>query len=221
MKLVLAAALAACLALALPARVQADDLPLSSPPPPMTAQGDALYARMLAVNSSVKTIEANVELRVAFRSFPFIKHSLEGSYYYKRPDKQVVVFDTVPALAKEFKKVYPNVDPPSAWKRLYTFGVVSDENGVTTFRLVPIVNSRIESLDVKVDDATATVSGYTWTYKDGGYVTFDQTVASVDGAYVVTEQTGRVELPAYKVDTSAAFSNYKINVALQDSLFKE
>ena len=176
---------------------------------------------MLLVNSSVKTIEASVKLNIAFRSFPFIRHTLAGNYYFKQPDKQVVVFDTVPFLAKEFKKVYPNVEPPSHWKKLYTFGVVSDESGTTTFRLVPIVNSRIEHLDVKVNDANATIGGYTWTYKDGGYVAFDQDVSSVEGAFVVVHQTGKVELPSYKADANADFTNYRINGAIADSVFQD
>jgi hypothetical protein len=204
-----------------PLGAAADDVPLSAPPPPMTQSGSALYARMAALNASVRTMQADVHLDVALKSFPFIKHSLDGNYYYKQPDKQAVVFDTVPVLAKEFRKVYPRVEPPAYWNKIYTFGVAAEDGKTTTFRLVPIKNGRVEHLDVKVDDATATIANYTWTYKDGGSVAVDQTMAVVSGAYVVTAQTGRVDLPAYKAETSAEYRNYKLNVALADKLFEQ
>jgi outer membrane lipoprotein-sorting protein len=139
--------------------------------------------------------------------------------YYKQPDKQAVVFDNVPALASQFQKVYPRVESPSRWAAIYSVAILGDENGTTTFRLVPRKNGRVDHLDVKVDDASATIRSYTWTYKDGGYITFDQTFTTVDGNYLVKSQTGHVEIPAYKADVASAFSNYKLNVAINDSVF--
>jgi hypothetical protein len=37
----------------------------------------------------------------------------------------------------------------------------------------------------------------------------------------VQRQTGHVDLPAYKADVTSAFSDYKLNVAIQDSVFQE
>jgi outer membrane lipoprotein-sorting protein len=188
--------------------------------PPVSA-GNALLKRMTDLNAGLHSYKAAVHLDVTLKTFPFLSPSIEGSVYYKQPDKEAVVFDTVPALASQFKKVYPKIDPPGRWLELYDVAVLGDQSGTTTFRLVPKKNSRVEHLDVQVDDATATVKSYMWTYKDGGYVTFDQTYKNVAGNYLVDKQTGHVELPSYRADVTSAFSNYQLNVTVADSVFAD
>ncbi|MBD5657643.1 MAG: hypothetical protein IAI50_21075 [Candidatus Eremiobacteraeota bacterium] len=201
---------------------------LSAPPGRATAapvaldpQGNVLFRRMVALNAALRTYKADVHLDVALKTFPFISPSLDGNVYYQKPDNEAVVFDTVPALASQFKKVYPKVDPPGRWLARYDVAVLDDSAGKTTFRLVPKVNGRVEHLDVKADDSTATIVSYTWTYKDGGYVTFDQSYTSIDGNYLVQKQTGHVELPSYKADVTSNFTNYKLNVSVDGSVFEE
>ena len=212
--------LAAFAALAL-ALVAAPSLAAGPTAPAPLDANNALYRRMVALNGDVESYKADVHLDVALKTFPFISPSLDGNIYYKKPDKQAVVFDTVPALASQFKKVYPRVDPPGRWTALYDVAVLGDAGGTTVFRLVPKKNGRVEHLDVKVDDASATIRSYTWTYKDGGYVTFDQTYKTQNGDYLVDKQSGHVELPSYKADVVSNFSNYKLNVAVEDSVFAE
>ena len=183
--------------------------------------GNELLKRMTALNANLHTYKASVHLDVALKTFPYLSPSIDGAVYYEAPDKEAVVFDTVPALASQFKKVYPKVDPPADWLALYDVAVLGDQSGTTAFRLVPKKNGRVEHLDVRVDDTTATIKSYTWTYKDGGYVTFDQTYETVAGNYLVDKQTGHVELPSYKADVTSAFSNYRLNVAIEDSIFDQ
>jgi hypothetical protein len=38
---------------------------------------------------------------------------------------------------------------------------------------------------------------------------------------LVDKARGNVDLPAYKAEVSSAFSNYKLNVAIADSVFVE
>jgi outer membrane lipoprotein-sorting protein len=184
-------------------------------------QTSALYKRMLALNGTLQSYQATVRVDVALRTFPYLSPSLEGSVYFKRPDKQAVVFDTVPALASQFKKVYPKIDPPANWPALYDVTQLGDADGETTFHLVPKKGGRVAHLDVKVDDANATIKRYTWTYTDGGYVTFDQEFTSIDGNFLVDKQSGHVDLPAYKADVESNFTNYKLNVAIEDSVFED
>jgi outer membrane lipoprotein-sorting protein len=190
-------------------------------PVPLDMQNSALFKRMVALNASLQTYKATVHLDVALKSFPYISPSLDGVAYYKKPDRNAVVFDTVPALASQFKKVYPKIDPPSDWNATYDVYVMGDTAGSTTFRLVPKKNGRVDHLDVKANDANGTITDYTWTYKDGGFVTFDQSYKSQNGNLLVDKQTGHVELPSYRADVSSQFSNYQLNVAVADSVFEE
>ncbi len=194
---------------------------IAAAPGATQAVNNALYKRLVALNPNVNSYEADVHLDIALKTFPFISPSLDGNVYYKRPDKEAVVFKTVPALAAQFKKVYPRIDPPAQWASLYNVSLLGDTNGATTFRLVAKKIGRVERLDVKVDDATATPRSYTWTYKDGGFVTFNQSYTLEDGAYLVQKQSGHVELPSYKADVVSNFSNYRLNVAVADSVFEE
>jgi outer membrane lipoprotein-sorting protein len=205
-----AAALGLCTALAALSPSRAD-----APP------GGDLFKRMIGINAKLKSYSGTVHMDAKLKTFPFISTSLDGNVYFKQPDRQAVVFDTVPALASQFKKVYPKIDPPSVWEKIYQFTVVGDQGGVTTFRLVPKKNGRVEHLDVNVDDASATIKGYTWTYKDGGDITFEQSFKTIDGNFLPVKVTGHVDLPSYKADVDTAFSNYKLNVPVADSVFDE
>jgi len=188
--------------------------------PAVPNAGD-VYHRALNVNAKLRTYTANVTLDIKMTSFPFLSPELTGTAYYKHPDKRAVVFDTVPVLAEQAKKVYPKVEEPVDWPRVYTVTPLSDEAGDTTFRLVPRKNGRVEHLDVKVDDTNGTIVGYTWTYKDGGFVAFDQSFKAIEGNFLPDKLSGRVELPSYKANVTSALSNYKLNVAIADSVFAE
>jgi hypothetical protein len=219
-RLVVTAALAlVCLIGRTPA-VADNSAPASAQPAAQTsAQSNPVYKRMTQVNAGLHSYKADLHADIALKTFPFLSPSLDGNVYFKQPDKQAVNFQTVPALAAQFKKLYPHVEPPAAWPSIYTIGVLGDEGGLTTFRLVPRKHGRVQHLDVKADDATATIRSMTWTYEDGGFVTFDQTVFSKDGNYLIKSQTGHVELPSYKADVTIAYSNYKLNVAIADAVF--
>jgi hypothetical protein len=178
-----------------------------------------LYHRMTQVNAHLRSYKADLHADVAMKTFPFVSPSLDGNIYYRQPDKEAVVFDTVPALAAQFKKVYPRIEPPALWPTIYNLTILGDDSGVTTFRLVPKKHGRVSHLDVKTDDSSATIKSMTWTYEDGGYVTFDQTLQKQNDNYLLKSMTGHVELPSYKADVSLAYSNYKLNVDIADSVF--
>jgi len=181
--------------------------------------GDALVKRMADANPSLQSYTASLHVVIVMHSMPFLSPALDGNYYYRRPDKQAVVFQTVPLLAEQFKKVYPNVDPPATWPQRYDISVIDESSGTTTLRLVPKRHGRVAHLDVVVDDANAMPTSFTWAYVDGGSVTFRQQYAVVGGSYIVKSQNGRVDLPSYNADVTSTFSDFKLNVPIPDSVF--
>ncbi len=190
-------------------------------PSPGAAQSD-LYARMQHVNSSLSSYEADVRVAIQLHTFPFLSPTLEGKAYYKHPDKTAVKFDTVPALAGQLKKVVGQMEQPSEWDQLYEVTQTGDDGSVATFRLVRKKNGRIDHVDVKVDDKTATVTEMVYFYKDdGGTIRFDNVYDQIDGSYVIRQQTGKVDVPHYNADISSSFDHYKLNVPLDDKLFDQ
>jgi hypothetical protein len=181
--------------------------------------GGAVYSRMQRVNADLKSYQADLHVDVTTHGFPFISPSLDGKAYFEQPDKNAVVFETVPALASEFKKVYPQLEPPSEWSTVYDVTPVADNGTTAQFRLVRKKTGRIDHVDVTVDDRTATVTSMAYIYKDGGTISFQQTYAVLSGNYVIKSQTGKVDLPSYHADVASSFSNYKLNVPIDQGVF--
>jgi outer membrane lipoprotein-sorting protein len=179
----------------------------------------SLVQRMAAVNPNLQSYTASMHVAIAMHSLVILTPSLDGNYYYKRPDKQAVVFDTVPVLAQQFQKVYPKTDPPATWPDLYDITVLSSSASSTALRLVPKRSGRVAHLDVVVDDASAMPSSFTWTYDDGGTITFTQQYERVAGNYLIKAQNGKIELPSYNADVTTTFSNFQVNVPIPDKVF--
>ena len=180
--------LALCTRLALAAVLTMSSL--AAAPSGGSGDASAVYERMQKVNAGLKSYQADLHVDVTTHGFPFISPSLDGKAYFEQPDKNAVIFETVPALANQFKKVYPQLEPPSEWAQTYDVTPVSDDGTTAQFRLVRKKNGRIDHVDVAVDDRTATVSSMSYIYKDGGTISFQQTYTVVDGNYVIKAQSG-------------------------------
>jgi len=181
--------------------------------------GSAVYARMQRVNMGLRSYQADFHVDVTTHGFPFISPSLDGKAYFEQPDKNAVVFESVPALASQFKKVYPQLEPPSEWSAIYDVTPVADNGTTAQFRLLRKKSGRVDHVDVTVDDRTATVTAMAYIYRDGGTISFQQTYAVLDGNYVIKSQTGKVDLPSYHADVASSFSNYKLNVPIDQGVF--
>ncbi|HEX3550866.1 MAG TPA: hypothetical protein VHT53_10845 [Candidatus Elarobacter sp.] len=194
----------------------------AAPAPPAQAQDD-LFARMEHVNAGLNSYQADITVAIKLNTFPYLSPTLEGKAYYKKPDKTAVQFQTVPALAGQLKKVVGQLEAPADWPRLYDFTKTSDDGSTATFKLVRKKNGRIDHVDAKVDDKTATVTEMTYYYKQsegGGSIRFDNQYDQIAGNFVVKTQTGKVDLPRYNADISSTFANYKINVPISDQVFQ-
>jgi len=187
-----------------------------------TAAADDLYGRMQHVNSGLNSYQADVTVAVKMNSFPFLSPTLEGKSYFKKPDKAAVQFQTVPALAGQLKKVVGQAEPPSSWPKLYDVTQTGDDGTTASFRLVRKKNGRIDHVDVKADDKTATVTEMVYYYKDnGGSIRSDYSYEQIGGNWLIKSQSGKIDIPHYNADMASTFTNYKLNVAIDDNIFKD
>ncbi len=182
---------------------------------------ESLLVRMAQVNPNLHAFSATLRAHVALKSFPFLATDLVGTYYYKEPDKNKVVFTSgVPVVAAQFDKLYAHIESPSQWQRVYTVTTISDDGTTTAFKLVPRITGNIDHIDALVDDSSATVKSMRWNYSNGGYAEMTNHYGDVGGYVVVESQTAHVELPGYTADISSTIDNYKFNPALSDGIFQ-
>src|SRR5579864_8314239 len=183
-------------------------------------QSDALMQRMVAVSQGVQSYTASVHADIAMHSFPYLSPSLDGMYYHKEPNKNKIVFTSgLPFIAREFSKVYPQVESPSRWGAVYVVSTESQNGGYTIFKLVPRKHGRVDHIDATVDEKTAEVTSLRWNYNDGGFATLDQTYTAVDGHLLVTQQSGHLKVPHYNADLKSTFKDFKVNASIPDSVF--
>jgi hypothetical protein len=179
-----------------------------------------LLARMGAVNPDLRAFTATMHAHVVMKSFPFLSADLDGTYYYKAPDKNKVVFTGgVPVVAQQFDKLYAHIDSPSQWEEKYVVTTVSDDGTTTRFRLIPRKSGNVDRIDATADDKSATVTSMRWNYSNGGYAEMTNRYGRVNGNLLVESQTGHVEEPGYAADISSTIGNYKINPTLSDGIF--
>jgi outer membrane lipoprotein-sorting protein len=198
-------------------------LALAVPAVPAPAQDD-LYGRMQRINTGLNSYQSDVSVHVEMHSLPYLNQTFSGRAYFKKPDKAAVQFDTVPVLANLLKKVVGQMEMPSDWPKLYDVTKTSDDGNVAVFRLVRKKNGRIDHVDAKVDDKTATVTEMTYFYKQtdgGGSVRFANQYDEIGGNYLLKVQTGKVDIPHYNADLNTSFANYKINIPIDDQVFKD
>ena len=182
-----------------------------------------LFERMQKVNAGLTSYTAALKLDITSHSFPFLSPKLTGTAFYKKPDKNAIHFDQVPALADKFQSVYPQIEPPAEWNAIYLVMPGTDDGTNANFKLVRRKNGRIDHIDVTVDDKTATIATMTWFYKEeagGGSISLNQQYMPIGSNYVVKSATGHVDIPKFNADIVSAFSDYKINVAIADRVFK-
>lgn len=183
---------------------------------------DDLLARMSDVNRNLHSYTATMKAHVALTTFPFLATDVVGTYYHKDPDlDKLEITSGLPAIAQQFGKLYPHIEPPSHWNDAFNVQKVSDDGSMTHFKLVPKKAGNVESIDATVDDKHATVSSMTWNYANGGSAQMNNTYSNVKGYEVVTAQTGTVNEPQYKGTISSTLSDYKMNPALADSVFSQ
>jgi outer membrane lipoprotein-sorting protein len=181
-----------------------------------------LLTRMAAVNAGLHTYTATMKAHVALTTFPFITADIGATMYHKDPDlNKLEVTSGLPAMASQFSKLYPRIEPPSRWPDMFAIKTLSDDGKMTTLQLTPKVQGNVDKMIATVDDADALLRSMKWNYAGGASAEMNNTYSQEHGFWLITSQTGSVDEPSYKGTISSTITDYKLNPALDDALFKQ
>jgi len=192
-------ALFAALLVLLPCAAAADDAP-SVP---------AVLAALAAAPEQVEEYKASVALHVRLRVFPFIRVTLHGDSWYRRPGLYRFVFRGVPLIARAFSDMKYDLGDPSRWPERYEIAFAPGSTAeAPVLRLTPKSPVMVKSLDVAIDPARGQILKATWTRADGGVINLVQTYAPVAGHAYVAKQVATINLPRMKADLEADYADF-------------
>jgi len=178
---------------------------------------------VVAQNARLDSYEATVNVNVHLRSFPYLADRLNGTAYFKQPDRFEVVFQSVPAVAKGFDHLYSDIDDPTDWARRFDLSFVGqksvDGHPDVVLRLVQKVRGMIDHEDVAIDPATWHIDSMEWHYYNGGLIAMTQQYRDTDGYDVLAAQHATIRIPYVHAAADATYSDYKTNVAIDDDVF--
>uniref|UniRef100_E6PJ20 Uncharacterized protein n=1 Tax=mine drainage metagenome TaxID=410659 RepID=E6PJ20_9ZZZZ len=201
-------------------------LALSAPSPtpslrPMSAA--AIVDRMLDRNPGLASYSVRVHVTTHMFSFPFLSPTLEGTSYYKRPSKFVVVFDRVPAYAAGFSKIFNNVGDPGAWSHdnvvSYDGTRMWSGRPVYVLKVAPRQYSDILAYaHAIVDPENWELVVMTWHYRDGGTISMHQWYRREHGYDVLAEQSAEINFRVH-ASSHATYGKYQLNVPIANTVF--
>jgi hypothetical protein len=198
--------LAALLALAPCAAPAEDASSLSTVPAVLTALSSAPEQR--------EEYKASVSLHVRMRVFPFIRVTLHGDSWYRRPGLYRFVFRGVPLIARAFSDMKYDLGDPARWPERYDIAFAPHSTSAApVLRLVPKSPVMVKTLDVSVDPAHGRIAKAVWSRNDGGVITLVQTYAPISGHAYVAKQTATIDLPRMKADLEAEYADFSATEA--------
>lgn len=182
----------------------------------------ALLARLAAVDPDLRTYRADVAFDVGLRTFPYLRKTLHGNAYFKRPARMELVFSDLPPIARGFRNLYVGLGTPSDWARKFAISSARelvDGREVSYLVLTPLAaDHRLREVDVYVDEAVALPQRIVWRYSDGR-VEMRQRFGRIDGHDLIVAQDADIRLPAVHAFVNARISNYALNVDVDDAVF--
>jgi hypothetical protein len=176
-----------------------------------------LLTQMAAPNAALTSYEVPVHFDVDLHSFLEMHTALDGTAYFRQPDKSAVDFNTVPLVADAFKHLAGTLGTPATWDQTYDVTLVSPNE----LQLVPKVSGNVAKVVVDVDPTTFGITRERFNYKNGGSIDIHQSNAQVGGFLLARTQTADFDLPNYKAHVVSTYGAYKLNVAIPDSVFNK
>ena len=168
-----------------------------------------ILASLAAAPEQPEEYKANVALHVRMRIFPFIRMTLHGDSWYKRPGLYRFVFRGVPIIARAFSEMKYDLGDPARWPDRYEMAFAPESTpAAPILRLTPKSPVMVKTLDIAVDPLRGRILKATWHRNDGGIITLVQSYAPVAGHQFVAKQTATINLPRMKADLEAEYQNF-------------
>ena len=207
----------------------------SAEPPGMTVS--QILGRMAQNTKGLTTFIVPFHMDAHVKKGMFSVHkSLDGTGYYKAPDKSTLKFTKVPSVFKDFVSAYSWVGTPATWPSIYDITLASSSasnvyelrgtykpgSTLTHAGLDKAAHSSLDHVLLDVDKQSFDPVRVVWVYRNGSTITMNLTIAAIEGKYRLPQsETEDMNVPGYHVTGVTTFGTYQTNVPVPDSMFSQ
>ncbi|GAC1418491.1 MAG: hypothetical protein NVSMB64_28150 [Candidatus Velthaea sp.] len=195
----------------------------AAPATAATPAAQALTVQLEGADPTLQSYRADVEFSVGLRTFPYLRKTVHGEAFFKRPNQMEIVFRDLPGLAARFKNVYVGLGSPAQWEKKYTIDVAQSAGARSEAESYLVMvprnpDRRLQRIDVFLDKRTSLPARILWVYRDGS-IEMNQVIVEQDGHNVIAAQVADIHLPGVHAVVNTKIANYAINAPIDDAVF--
>ena len=166
------------------------------------------------------TIKGSV--RVSFLSVPI---AMDGTEYFKAPDKEAMHLNNVPSMAKSFSSTINAMGTPQTWEATYDIvlqGTAPHRNH-TAYVLVgtPKHPGNVKTVTMWVNARTYAIESVAFAYTNGSALGLEFSHHGLSPYHLPTSIAVNARFPGYSGQAQIVYGPYQINVAVADSEFAQ
>jgi len=184
-----------------------------------TASSIDLLRRAVNPNPTLQSYTASAQLSATLHVVIPVHKSYDGKAYYLKP-RRAIQFQNVSGALSRFKDLAASAPTYEEAMAQYTITPGTNNGTISTYTFVPKKQgSRVKSITLTVNDASALVSHVQWAYTNGGGMSLDQTYTNVGTFRLPAKANISARFPGYSVDGTLTFGNYNPNAPVSPSVF--
>ncbi|MDQ7822212.1 MAG: hypothetical protein RDV48_05395 [Candidatus Eremiobacteraeota bacterium] len=186
---------------------------------------EAVLQKMKEANAGLKDYSSPIRI-TGLASYSIIDTALyiEGTYYFKTPDKHRLKISKGPHYLAQYPQAFGwSLPDPREWT-----GKVKEvnENGKDYFlvKLIPVMGQGdLLKNELWVDKKSYLFSRQVSYYRDKGMMTIESSYRVVEGFHVFDKLIGHFEFPKkhLKGKAQAEYGEYRINGGIDDAVFQD
>jgi hypothetical protein len=187
--------------------------------------GPELLAGLTADHLGPRSYSADLAADFHERSFPFVHIRLNGTVYYRAPDRYAVVFKDAPGIMKGLADGYATMMNVGSWSRHFSAATLPDRTaGGRTEHVLRLTGldpqGALHHGDIFIDPATNEIAAMDWHMSGGMVFSIRQDYAQMpEGFDLVSTQHGMFRVPFANGSTMLTLSNYHCNIEIADDVF--
>jgi hypothetical protein len=184
-----------------------------------TASSMDLLRRAVNPNPTLQSYTASAQLSATLHVVIPIHKNYDGTVYYLKPQR-TIHFQNVSGALSRFKDLAASTPTYEQAMAQYTITPGTDDGNVSTYTFIPKNHgSRVKSITLTVNDASALVSRAQWAYTNGGSMTFNETYTNAGAFRLPARANISARFPGYSVDGTLTFGGYIPNAPVSPSVF--